>query len=279
VHVQLTGQSESTPQLVARGWQYPGKELVVVHVDGGSVVATPASTLDGGVAFVAGAPTPVAPPAAAAPPVPIAGGAVPEPPEHTPVTVGEQTKSTPQSESTLHGNCHLKAQAEIVVWVHVVGEGVGADCASHGELAGHATTTAVPPLHDELVSPWHTIPGAQSTSTWQGAGWQVISTASTANGLAHVAPAGQVGTGVGAMADDWQVVPCGQSALDAQTCASATIGMNRTATTEPIPNNNLVSDMVSPFLLGTLSFLVLELSTAHATTLTHQSAQISTFPA
>jgi hypothetical protein len=158
MQVQLAGQSESTLQAAIAGWQYPGNEVVVVQVGGGSIATTPASVFDGATATTEDVPdpddiaTPVAPPAAAAPPVPIAGGAVPEPPEHAPVTVGEQTKSTPQSESTLHGNCQVKMQVEIVAFVHVVGEGVGGGSASHGELAGHATATADPPLHDEIVS-------------------------------------------------------------------------------------------------------------------------------
>lgn len=54
------------------------------------------------------------------------GVAVPEPPplEQVPLTAGAQTKSLPQSWSVLQGNCHLKAQVEMVVSTQLSG-GVG----------------------------------------------------------------------------------------------------------------------------------------------------------
>ena len=119
-HVQTAGQSESTLQVVALGWQYPGNDVVVVHVVVGSLVTVPPSTLSGGVGATAGRVDTAAPPAPDADPpppdvpadeVPVAGGGeTPETvpfDEHEPPTDGLQTKSAPQSLSALHGNCHL----------------------------------------------------------------------------------------------------------------------------------------------------------------------------
>jgi hypothetical protein len=88
-----------------------------VHVVVGSLVTVPPSTLSGGVGATAGRLDTAAPPAPDEDPpppdvpddVPVAPGAETPVPidEHVPPIDGLQTKSAPQSLSTLQGNCHL----------------------------------------------------------------------------------------------------------------------------------------------------------------------------
>lgn len=60
-HVQGVGQSESTLQVVALGWQYPGNDVVVVQVVVGSTATGPPSLVAGFVATGGGALEPPAP--------------------------------------------------------------------------------------------------------------------------------------------------------------------------------------------------------------------------
>jgi hypothetical protein len=127
-----------------------------VHEKSGGVV--PASGLEGMGAL---------PESTGAVPFPVAGGvrmaggALPDP-EQVAVTEGVQTKASPQSLSTLQGNCHLKAQVEIVVVVQTGGgDGAGG---SHFVLGGQPAVPVLPPEHEATLSAWQTIPAPQSPS-------------------------------------------------------------------------------------------------------------------
>jgi hypothetical protein len=146
VHFQLAGQSESVVQLVIVGWQEPGYEVMVVHMGGGSATM-PASL--GAAGRREPPPLPVEPlPVEPLPVVPPVVMPLPtEPlPAHAPVTLGLQVKPAPQSESMLHGSCHLNAHIFVVVVVHISWGGLaGAPASGQAWLGGHAgVATAVP---------------------------------------------------------------------------------------------------------------------------------------
>jgi hypothetical protein len=86
------------------------------------------------------------------------------------MTDGMHTKLAPQSASALHGNCHLNAQAEVVVWVQVEGVSSGTGVVSHFVSAGQGATRVVPPLQVEMVWVWQSMSAPHSASAWQGAG-------------------------------------------------------------------------------------------------------------
>jgi hypothetical protein len=160
-HVQSVGQSVFEAQVVALGWQYPGKVVVVVQVWSGGTGAPPL----GGATFeslpppVAGAAKPV--PVPLVPLVPAAP--VPAEPEHEPLTVGMQLKPAPQSVSALHGSCHVNAQCDVFTSVHV-GWSTGTGFALPQSVLGAQGAIAVPPVHLEYVSVWQTMFGPHSLS-------------------------------------------------------------------------------------------------------------------
>jgi hypothetical protein len=93
-----------------------------------------------------GAPDPTAPEVTT--PVPVVAtpaSADPDEPEQPISTDGWQVKASPQSESVLHGSCHLKAHSEVVVVVQVVG--VGAGVGGQTWFGAQAGVEAAPPLH------------------------------------------------------------------------------------------------------------------------------------
>jgi hypothetical protein len=146
-HVQLAGQSESTVHVLALGAQYPGKEVVVVHMSGGAVPAPPAvPSVPPTLGILASAPPPLELD------VPVPAVTVPLPPEHAPETVGWHVNPSPHSASALHGSCHLNMQVETFVVVHVAGG------AKHCALGGQAE----PPEQDSCSSVWQTMPDPQS---------------------------------------------------------------------------------------------------------------------
>ena len=201
------------------------------------MLIVPASALEGGVVVAGGLlPLPVVPPPVETPPVPVAPGALPDPPVHTPVTDGMQAKSAPQSVSTLHGNCHLKIQADVVVWVQVVGGGVGAGSVSHGVFTGHApargaSTTA---RRDRFGVANHALRAVPVDHARRGLAGHF--SGAGRHRRRTISPLGTAGRSWGA-ADAWQVVPCGQSVLDTQTWARATAGIARTPRTAKTAKN------------------------------------------
>ena len=70
--------------------------------------------------------------------------AEPDEPAQPIATDGWHVKASPQSESVLHGSCHLKAHREVVVVVQVVGVGAGAD--GQTWFGAQAGVDAAPPL-------------------------------------------------------------------------------------------------------------------------------------
>jgi hypothetical protein len=70
--------------------------------------------------------------------------AEPDEPEQPIATDGWHVKASPQSESVLHGSCHLKAHREVVVVVQVVG--VGAGVGGQTWFGAQAGVDASPPL-------------------------------------------------------------------------------------------------------------------------------------
>ena len=100
--VHTEGQSVFTAQVVALGWQLPGKDVMVWQVTG---VRVPASMATGNGAGTPVDPLPPPVPAEAVPVPPF--GAEPDEPEQMPITLGWQVKPAPQSASALHGSCHL----------------------------------------------------------------------------------------------------------------------------------------------------------------------------
>jgi hypothetical protein len=147
--VQVVGQSASAVQTISLAWQYPGKLVTVVQVVPPSLTtrvppsesrgATVGDPMTASLA-APGLATPE-PPAPVPPPLPT-------PPllEHVPLTEGAQVKSSPQSWSVLHGNCHLKAHLETVLSTQLSGGGGGVGT-SHLVLGGQAGRL-LPPLHE-----------------------------------------------------------------------------------------------------------------------------------
>jgi hypothetical protein len=126
----------STVQVVTFGWQKPGYEVVVVHM-GSCAPASGAAGGGGG-----GAPVPDPPPLPVPEEAPLP--TVPEPPEQAPETVGLHEKPSPQSESRLHGSCHLNAHTLVVVVVQVGSITMGGP-ASHFMLGPQGVATVLPP--------------------------------------------------------------------------------------------------------------------------------------
>jgi hypothetical protein len=131
--VQVAGQSREAAQTMTFGWQLPGKDVVVVHMDGGGTATSAAG---------AAAPLdePLAPPEP--PEVAVPGVATPLLPEHAPMTVGMQLKRSPQSVSVLQGSCHLYTHVLTTVVVQTVGSTLGAG----QSVFGAQGPTLAPPL-------------------------------------------------------------------------------------------------------------------------------------
>jgi len=164
--IQFEGQSESTLQLVALAWQYPGNEVSTLH---SGAVGVPASRgRDGGVGSGTSTP-PLAPPTPEpAEPVAVLVPVLPATPEQAVVTFGWQTKPAPQSASALQGSCHLKMHCETVVSSHLGGGGGGT---GSQVVAPGSHFTGAEPLAEQDVKELlrQTMSCPQSASLWQDA--------------------------------------------------------------------------------------------------------------
>jgi hypothetical protein len=204
VHFQSAGQSVSTSQVVAFGWQDPGNEVVVVQVGGvpastaGFGALPPASGKSAGPELLELVDPP---PELTVPPPPSA-----LPAEQPIATLGWQVNPSPQSAAALHGSCHLNAHCLVIVVVQAGSVLVGVP-ASHA-VFGAQITWATPPEQLPETWSWQTIPAPQSASTEHVFGSQirivpVEAPASTAS-LAQSAFGGQAGAGSAMTPSDTQ---------------------------------------------------------------------------